>query len=87
MPVITWTMEAEDKPADAVEWEDVINGIFGPHGGEVTIDRGDKRRWRVSHAKRDGGAAYKPGGVPPPPENVREQVTKALQDSGKPVDT
>lgn len=87
MPVITWTMQAEDKPADAEEWEDVINGVFGPHGGEVTIDHGGKRRWRVAHARRDAGTAYKPGDVSAPSENVSEQVTKALQDAGKPVDT
>ena len=87
MPVITWTMEAEEKPTDAAEWEDVINGVFGPHGGEVTIDRGEKRRWRVSHARRVGGAAYKPGEVSTLSENVGEQVTKALQDAGKAVDS
>ena len=86
MPVITWTMQAYEKPIDAAEWEDIISETFGPHGGEVTIERGEKRRWRVSHARRDGGAAYKPGDTSAPPENVGEQVAKALQDAGKPVD-
>ena len=87
MPVITWTMEAEQKPTDAAEWEDIINAVFGAHGGEVTISLGEKHTWRVSHAKRDGGAAYKPGDVTPPPENVRDQVTQALREKGKPIDT
>jgi hypothetical protein len=87
MPVITWTMQTEEKPTDAAEWEDIINGVFGAHGGEVTIDRGEKRRWRVAHARRVGRAAYKPGGVSALSENVGEQVTKALQEAGKAVDS
>lgn len=86
MPVITWAMEADQKPSDAAEWEDVINEIFGPHGGEVTISPGEKHRWRVSHAERHGGAAYKPGVVAPLPENVRDQLTQALLKKGKPID-
>ena len=87
MPVITWTMEAEQKPTDAAEWEDIINAFFGAHGGEVTIGLGEKHTWRVSRAQRHGGAAYKPGDVSPPPENVRDQVTQALREKGKPIDT
>jgi hypothetical protein len=34
-----------------------------------------------------GRAAYKPGGVSALSENVGEQVTKALQEAGKAVDS
>ena len=54
MPVITWTMQAYQKPTDAAEWEDIINESFGAHGGEVTIDVGEKRLCSSAERPRSG---------------------------------